>query len=114
MLLQLGCDKQKVIWQNTTPSSSRYCRLIRIRFVKEIVDITQKKIKSVKNAISFLQNTLFTLEDKCYSVKHIMAIAMVNANMCNAVTQTTSTIWCYICGATSKKFNNKPSKKMLM
>ncbi|CAH0560552.1 unnamed protein product [Brassicogethes aeneus] len=97
----------KTIWQNPTPSSPRYCRPIRIRFVKETVNITQEEIRYVENSISTLQNTIFLMENKSYSVKH----TMVDAKVCNAATQTTSTMRCYICGATSKEFNDLTIKK---
>lgn len=39
--LQLICAiNKKVIWKNSTPSSPRFCRPIRIRFVKETQDVT--------------------------------------------------------------------------
>lgn len=81
--------------------SSRYCRPIRLRFVKETAEITQAEIDHVENATK-LQNTTFILNEKSYSVKH----TMVDAKICNAATETTSTIRCYICGATSKEFNS--------
>lgn len=51
--LRLVCGT-KTLWQNPTPSSPRYCRPIRIRFVKETVDITQEEIEFVENAINAL------------------------------------------------------------
>lgn len=109
--LLYGTNKQKVLWQNPTPSSPRYCRPIRIRFVKESVDITQEEIEYVENAINCLQHTKCSLESKSYSVKHTMALTMVDAKVCNAATETTSTMRCYICGATSKEFNDLTIKK---
>ena len=37
---------------------------------------------------------------------------MVDAKVCNAATNTTSTMRCYICGLTSKDFNNLTIKKI--
>ncbi|CAH2101215.1 unnamed protein product [Euphydryas editha] len=108
--LRLVCGT-KIVWQNPTPSSPQYCRPIRIRFVKENVDITQEKIEYVENAINALQKTKILLEEKSYSVKHTMMLTMVDAKVCNAATQTTSTMRCYICGATSKEFNDLTIKK---
>jgi len=34
-------NKKKVVWQNPVPSSTRFCRPIRIRFLHETVDITK-------------------------------------------------------------------------
>lgn len=35
-------DQKKILWQNPTPSSTRFCRPIRIRFLHETVDITKE------------------------------------------------------------------------
>lgn len=59
-----------------------------------------------RNAICVFahQNTSFSLRGKLYSVKRSMML--VNGKVCNAPTQTKLTMWCYICGATSKEFKN--------
>jgi hypothetical protein len=36
---------------------------------------------------------------------------MIDAKVCNAATYTTSTMRCYICGETSKVYNNLSTKK---
>lgn len=40
-----------------------------------------------------------------------MIVTMIDAKMCNAITHTSSTMKCYICGVTSKDFNNLTKKK---
>lgn len=104
--LVCGTKGNKVVWLNPTPSSPRYCRPMRIRFVKESVDITNAEIDYFENAIKLLQNTEYIQGEKTFSVKHTMMLTMVDAKVCNAATGTASTMRCYICGATSKKFND--------
>lgn len=41
-----------------------------------------------------------------HKVQHEMIFSMVDGKICNAVTDTYSTQRCYLCGATSKNFNN--------
>lgn len=106
-----GAKKDQILWQNPTPSSPRYCRPIRIRFVKETVDVIQEEINYVQDAVSTLQNTNFLMEGKLYSIKHTMVFTIIDAKVCNASTQITSTIKCYICGASSKEFNNLNIKR---
>lgn len=101
--LRLICEtNNKVIWQNPTPSSPRYCRPIRIRYVKETSDITREEIYYVEDKIKALEPTKLPNA----SVKHSMMLTMVDGKVCNAVTDTKSTFKCYICGATSKQFND--------
>lgn len=110
--LRITCGKEgkKNIWQNPTPSSPRYCRPIRFRFVKESVDITKEEICYVENAVRKLTPTEVILQDKKCIFEQIFKMTMVDGKVCNAATDTKSTSKCYICGATSKDFNNLTQK----
>lgn len=105
--LQLIClANNKVIWQNPTPSSPRYCRPIRIRFVKESTDITLQEIEHVKNATNAINTSVISVQNNNYSITYVMMPTMVDGKVCNAAMQTKSTLRCYICGLTSKDFND--------
>lgn len=104
-------DNEKVIWQNPVPSSPRYCRPIRIRFIHETKDVTNEEIKYIENQVLNLKKTEISMSNGVISkVKHIMAPTMVDGKVCNAATDTTSTMRCYICGLTSKSFNDLEKK----
>ncbi|KAF2889256.1 hypothetical protein ILUMI_16917 [Ignelater luminosus] len=48
--LQVNMRSHKnILWQNPTPSSTRFCRPIRIRFLHETVNITKEEIKYIKD-----------------------------------------------------------------
>ena len=101
--LQLTCGvNKKVIWQNPTPSSPRFCRPIRIRFIKETADVIAEEIAYMENKIAGLKPT--QLQD--IAVEHVMMLTMIDGKVCNAATTTKSTMRCYICGATSRQFND--------
>ncbi|KAK5641968.1 hypothetical protein RI129_010515 [Pyrocoelia pectoralis] len=105
--LQLVCgDNKNTLWQNKTPSSPRFCRPIRFRFVKENNDVTEEEISYVTEAISSLIPTVIDIQGKKFVIKHKFVMTMVDGKVCNAATGTRSTSRCYICGATSKEFNN--------
>lgn len=99
-------EKNKILWHNTTPSSPRYCRPIRIRFLKETVDITNDEINNVEAAAKKLEPISVTIGGRSYVVKTKMMLTMIDAKVCNAATGTKSTMRCYICGAQSKDFND--------
>ncbi|XP_075979633.1 uncharacterized protein LOC142978911 [Anticarsia gemmatalis] len=106
--LQLVYGKNKnVLWQNPTPSSPRYCRPIRIRFLQESADITNQEIQYMNSKINALECT----ETQGAKISHTMLFTMVDGKVCNAATHTTSTMKCYICGATSKEFNNLTKRR---
>lgn len=61
--IRLICEcNSKIIWQNPTPSSPRYCRPIRIRFIKETTAVINEEIKMIRDAINSLKLT--TVDEK--------------------------------------------------
>lgn len=97
--------KKKTIWQNPSPSSTRFCRPIRIRFLQETSDVTNEEIRYIEDQISVLNKTEVQINGDVLKVKHTMLLTMVDGKVCNAATGTASTMRCYICGLTSKDFN---------
>ncbi|XP_050298635.1 uncharacterized protein LOC126737681 [Anthonomus grandis grandis] len=98
--LRLICSLNgKILWQNPTPSSPRYCRPIRLRFIKETADVTREEISYIKDASKNLNKTKVQMKE------NTMMLTMVDGKVCNSVTSTSSTMRCYICGLTSKDFN---------
>lgn len=105
--LRLLCStNNKVVWQNPTPSSPRYCRPIRLRFIKETADVTREEIEHIQDAANNLEKTAVVKNEITYKVSHIMMLTMIDGKVCNSATNTTSTMRCYICGLTSKDFNS--------
>lgn len=101
-----GEENKKVIWQNPKPSSSRFCRPIRYRYAKESTDVTKNEINYVQESVKLLNNTKVILKNQEYQFGHMLKMTMVDGKVCNAATDTKSTSKCYICGATSKSFND--------
>lgn len=105
--LQLICKtNKKIIWQNPTPSSPRFCRPMRIRFIRESKDVTNEEISYHKDQIKHLTTTKNNIGDKEVTVTHRMLFTMVDGKVCNAATNTGSSMRCYICTLTSKDFND--------
>ena len=89
---------------------SRYCRPIRFRFVKESTDLTKEEISCVKESAKKLTPTEVILHGSKFMFEHVFKMTMIDGKVCNAATDTKSTSRCYICGATSKDFNNLTQK----
>ena len=96
---------QKVWWQNPASSSSRFCRPIRIQFVHESNEVTRSEIDHIENQVQSLRPTEVETSSKVIKVAHTLVLTMVDGKVCNAATNTTSTMKCYICKQTSKDFN---------
>jgi hypothetical protein len=79
---------------------------MRIRYVKEFSDVTNDEINYIQSTTSSLHDTKMTLADKQFPVKHTLLLTMIDDKVCNVATHITSTVRCYICGETSKDYNN--------
>lgn len=98
--------RKKIEWQNSVPSSPRFCRPIRIRFIHETKDVTNEEIQYIENQVNNLNKTELTTSNGILYIEYKLLPTMVDAKICNAATNTNSTMRCYICGLTSKNFNN--------
>lgn len=110
--LQIFCGKnyKKVIWENPSPSSPRFCRPIRFQFVKESDDVTKEEIRYVEESVKRLIPTDIEINGNKFTYKHIFKMTMIDGKVCNAATNTKSTSRCFICKATSKDFNDLSKK----
>lgn len=106
LVLNKKNDSSIVLWQNPRPSSPRFCRPINLEYSKETADLAKVKKEKIDSEISSLTGTLVNLNGKSYRVNHQPIFTMVDGKICNSLTDTKSTLKCYICGATSKEFNN--------
>lgn len=98
--------KSKVIWQNPRPGSTRYCRPLKVEFIKESAVVSLAEKKRVDEEIKDLKMTEVRFQELTINVFHSLIFSMIDAKICNAITNTSSTQKCYICGATSKEFNS--------
>lgn len=94
-----------VLWQNPRCGSTKYCRPIKIEFIKESTSVSIAEKANIENQIKNLQESSFTIQSKQLKVAHKLIFSMVDGKVCNALTETKSTQKCFICGATSKQFN---------
>lgn len=99
-------DNTNVVWQNPRPSSTRYCRPIKINFAKESTQLAIAEKNRISAQIKNLTSSPVALDGKIIMVSHELILTMVDGKICNALTDTASTQRCYICGASSKEFNS--------
>lgn len=95
-----------VIWKNPKPSSSRYCRPIRLQFSRETLTTTLDEQNYMNQQITSL--VPFTVEHNGQEivVNYKLVFTMIDGKVRNSITMTKSTLRCYICDATIKQFNN--------
>ena len=112
--LQLKC-KEKVIWKNPVPASTRFCRPIHLQYKRETTELSQEEHRSIEAEIQQLKPITVDLDiqtegeqarHETIHVNYNLHFTMVDQKVINAITSTSSSMRCYICGATPKDFNN--------
>ncbi|XP_030849802.1 uncharacterized protein LOC115927723 [Strongylocentrotus purpuratus] len=109
--------KDSILWQNPVPSSSRFCRPIHLQFKKETTELSQEEYRSVQDEIKKLQPMNVSLDidyelaadlNRNYNIQinYELHFTMVDQKVVNALTETKSSLRCYVCGATPKQFND--------
>lgn len=98
--------KSILLWQNPRPSSPRFCRPISLEYKKETEELVKSKKEHINKQIKDLVPTEVNLDGKKYLIEHHTLFTMVDGKLCNCLSDTKSTMRCYLCDATSKEFND--------
>lgn len=94
-----------IIWQNPRTNSTRFCRPIKLQFVKETPEVINAEFSNMDRQIANLIPTEIELCGRAYVVKHNLLKTMIDGKICNTLSSNKSTQRCYICKATTSEFN---------
>ena len=83
-----------VVWKNPKPSSSRFCRPIRLQFLKESADSTRKELEYMKKQINSLVIFNSVIDSKNVEIKYELVFTMIDGKVKNAITHTESSMQC--------------------
>lgn len=98
-------SKKIILWQNNRPSSTKYCRPIKILLKKETTELIKTEIENVENQISKLTETSIGIEGRQIFVKPILTLTMIDGKICSVIMKQSNQN-CHICGATPKQMND--------
>lgn len=90
---------------NLTPGSKFLCRPIRFEYVKEDIVSTQSLVDSIEREISSLSPLYVEISGQVIKVSFQPQLTMIDGKVANAITDTTSTWKCNICGKLSSQFH---------
>lgn len=93
------------IWRNLTPGSKFLCRPIRFEYVKEDKVTTKSLVQLIENEISSLSPAFVEINGQVIKVSFCGQFTMIDGKVANAITDTTSTWKCNICGKISSQFH---------
>lgn len=99
-------NSEYLLWSNTKPSSTQYCRPLKLEFVKETEETSLKEKAYYETQIQQLKPLERVIDARKLSVEYELALTMVDGKVCNAITGTKSAQRCYLCDATSTMFND--------
>lgn len=77
--------KYDIIWENPTPSSTRFCRPIKFMFKKETAENTREEVKDIETQISELHNSNITYNNRTIQIKHTLIFSMVDGKVHNNI-----------------------------
>lgn len=104
--LHVKNSKKRIIWQNPRTSSTRFCRPIKLEFIKETTGVLKNEFQYIENQIANLSPTKITVDEKEILIYHELFKTMVDGKVCTALSATSSSQKCYICKAGPSQFNN--------
>lgn len=105
-------SNKKILFQNPRPSSTRFCRPIRLQFLNETTEVSMNEKNYIENQILQLNPTDMVIGGRRIVVRYEMVLTMVDGKVCNAISHNKSSQTCYICKATPKQMNNIDSVKL--
>lgn len=99
-------NSEVIVWKNPRTSSTRFCRPIKVLFLHETAEVTRKEVDLIKEEIAKLKTFKIVTHRKNINIDYKLAFTMVDGKLINSVTETSSSMRCYLCKSTSKEFNN--------
>ena len=95
-----------IIWQNPVPSSVRFCRPLKLEYVKETPEKSRTEASYWLDQIDHLTNHhARTRNGSRVIVKHELQMSMVDNKVVNALTETSSQV-CQLCGVPPSAAND--------
>jgi len=108
--LRLVTSTGYILWNNRASQSSRFCRPIKLEFIKESIDVILRQKQLIENQIKELDIFKVLVEDCTIRVHFSLLLTLIDGKVLNAITNTKSYQNCPICHATPKQFNDLSNK----
>lgn len=103
--LRLIDSMRRPLWCNITPQSTRFCRPLKLEFVKETREVILKENSDLNKEIEELTTVTVQIDkSKTIEINFALSLTVIDGKVLNVLTGTKSNLSCPICGATSKDF----------
>lgn len=101
-----------IIWTNPLPSSTKLCRPIKFKFMKETPENSIKEYESMEAKIRKLNDSVIVRDGNNIHVSHKLYSTMVDGKMVDDLSGNKCHSSCNICSATTSEMNNFDKLKM--
>lgn len=81
LMLTDSHDSNRVLWRNNRPSSTRFCRSLEFKFIKETPSNTLKDYNFYMNEINNLQSSVENKSNKSFRVTHTLNCTMIDGKV---------------------------------
>ncbi|XP_032308872.1 uncharacterized protein LOC116656398 [Drosophila ananassae] len=92
-------QKQRVIWLNKSPQSIRFCRPLKIAYLKETTSLILEEKENLDNQIKNLDLYVHAFQSNAIFVKFDGHLTLIDGKVLNILTGTNSCQSCPMCGA---------------
>lgn len=103
--LQISSE-ENIIWTNPLPSSTKLCRPIKFKFMKETPENSINEYKIMEEKIQKLTDSVIVCDNRSIRVTHKLYSTMVDGKMIDDLTENKSHSTCNICRATTSEMND--------
>ncbi|KAL4104318.1 hypothetical protein QTP88_019619 [Uroleucon formosanum] len=94
-----------ILWENPTPSSTRYCRPLKFLYAKETKEVTKTEVGRVENEIMELKSVELNINNSVLCINYTMLMIMVDGKVINTLTESSSQLF-YICKCNPTNMND--------
>lgn len=98
--------EKKIFWKNPSPSSTKWCRPIGFKLIKETNETIKQEFDATEQQMRAVTSTTISLQEKSLTFEHHPICTMMDGKTCNVLTKTASSQACNICKVTPKDINN--------
>jgi len=102
----------EVVWKNTRSSSIKFCRPIKFEYAFETFEKIRNEVNEINDKIKNLVSTILQTDNGIYEVFHELFLTMIDEKVCQALTFTSSSSNCVICGVKPSEMNKLSVKKI--
>jgi len=87
-------------------SSTKFCKPIKFKYAFKTFEKIKNEVNEISDKIKNLVPTILQTDNGIYEVFHELFLTMIDGKICQALTFTSSSLNCVICGVKPSEMNS--------